>query len=250
MRRLFSSDGRSLFHRAHLLAGMALLVLLLVAMGVTSCKKEAEEGEEPDKSAKKEDIMTFEGNVKVVVGKYVFLPEVSGFDIVVQGGDTEALVGKDIRGEGEFSIDKPSILVANSIEMKDESGKWTNVFTRSEDVVLEDYMDLEDRDEFPVLEDLSYDKKTGWEDQERAKVFGALVKENNTTKISIYNDKNELVGKVIVDGFSDYSDFYIKKLRLFDKFWFYINIKETVDWSDRRRSKEMFHADVLFAGLF
>ena len=42
----------------------------------------------------------------------------------------------------------------------------------------------------------------------------------------------------------------LEKLGHFDKFWFYLDVKETVDWSQRRRTREMFHADVIFAGLF
>jgi hypothetical protein len=54
----------------------------------------------------------------------------------------------------------------------------------------------------------------------------------------------------LVDNFTDFGNYYLKKLRLFDKFWFYMNVKETIDWSERRRTREMFHADVVFAGLF
>ncbi|MBU1338330.1 MAG: hypothetical protein KKD56_04595 [Acidobacteria bacterium] len=49
---------------------------------------------------------------------------------------------------------------------------------------------------------------------------------------------------------TDFADYYIKKLRLFNEFWCYLNVKETVDWGTRRRTRELFHADLLFAGLF
>ncbi|MEW5902504.1 MAG: hypothetical protein AB1715_13645, partial [Acidobacteriota bacterium] len=58
------------------------------------------------------------------------------------------------------------------------------------------------------------------------------------------------IGKVLVDGVSDFANYYIKKLRLFDRFWFYLNIKESVDVKVRRRTRELFHADVVFAGLY
>jgi hypothetical protein len=250
MRRLILSDGKRVLFRAPLPVGLALLVLILVSAGMTSCRKAGEFAGEAEAAVQEENVMSFQGNVKMAVGKYVFLPEIRGFDIVVQGGDTGSLVGKDVRGEGALLEDKPSILMANTIDMKDESGQWTNVFTRTEDVTLDDYLDLVERNEFPVFEELSYDKKDAWEDQVRAKVFGALEEEGEISKIAVYNEKDEMVGKIIVDGLSDFSKYYIQKLRLFDKFWFYVTIKETVEWRVRRNTKEMFHADVLFAGLF
>jgi len=39
-------------------------------------------------------------------------------------------------------------------------------------------------------------------------------------------------------------------LRLFNRFWFYLDIKDTVDKKVRLKTKELFHADVLLAGLF
>jgi hypothetical protein len=53
-----------------------------------------------------------------------------------------------------------------------------------------------------------------------------------------------------VDSFSDYAQFYLQKLSLFEQFWFYLEVKDTVEWRARRRTREMFHADVLHAGLF
>ena len=47
---------------------------------------------------------------------------------------------------------------------------------------------------------------------------------------------------------STYADYYVTKLRLFDKFWFYVKIKDTVD--RRTRTKEIFHADIFDVGLF
>ncbi|HQH46622.1 MAG TPA: hypothetical protein PLQ86_11710, partial [Candidatus Aminicenantes bacterium] len=58
------------------------------------------------------------------------------------------------------------------------------------------------------------------------------------------------VGKVIVDSKSTFAEFYAGKLKLFDKVWFYLNIKDSVDKALRAKSKEMFHADVVFIGLY
>jgi hypothetical protein len=124
------------------------------------------------------------------------------------------------------------------------------VFTRTEEVSLEDYLDTSTRGEFEILEDLSYDKKRVWEGKEKAKIYGRLEKTNGDDVIFVLDGEGKQVGKVLVDVFTDFGEYYHKKLRLFDKYWFYVNIKETVDWRERRRTREMFHADVMFAGLF
>ena len=49
---------------------------------------------------------------------------------------------------------------------------------------------------------------------------------------------------------TDFANYYIHKLRLFDRFWVYLNVKDTVDAKVRRKTRELFHADVLFAGLY
>jgi len=77
-----------------------------------------------------------------------------------------------------------------------------------------------------------------------------LEQNEDAVSIVVLNDKDREVGRIIVDNIDDVADFYIKKLNLFDKFWFYIDVKETVEWNTRRRSRELFHADVLFAGLY
>jgi len=234
--------------------GVIVLVFLLAAFGSVSCKKgvEGETGEEA--AGIQEGIMPFEGTVKAVVGKYVFLPEVSGFDIVIQGnlesGTLESLIDKEVRGEGEISPDTPSILVANTLEVIEDSGDWANIFTRTEEPVLEDFLDLNAREEFVALADLSYDKKDIWEQNEKAKVYGSLEKNDAGDKIVVFDEEGKEIGKVLVDNYTDFCQFYLEKLGHFDKFWFYLNVKETVDWSQRRRTREMFHADVVFAGLF
>ena len=245
-----------------LILGLTVLAFLFVSAGSTSCKKEAGEevaGEEEGATIKEEGAIEFEGTVKVAVGKYFFVPEAQGFDIVVHGEiDTSAWIGKEVKGEGEFSQERPSVLVANSIDIKDEGGGWTNVYTRTEEVVLDDYLDLKTREGFQALRDLEYDKKQGWEDVETAKVYGKLEKQTvaegeeqkDIYKVTVLGEEDKELGIIIIDGFTDFSQYYIEKLRLFDKFWFYINIKDTVDWSVRRRTRELFHADVLCAGLF
>ena len=234
--------------------GMMLVAFLLVAFGSVACQR-AEQGDTGEEGTGiQEGIMPFEGIVKAVVGKYVFLPEASGFDIVIQGnlesGDVQSLIDKQVRGEGDISIDTPSILVANTLEVKGDNGDWTNVFTRTQEVDLEDFLDLNDREEFVVPAGLSYDKKDMWEEAERLKVYGTLERNDNGDKIVVFDDEGKEVGRILVDRYTDFCRFYLEKLAHFDKFWFYLNVKETVDWTLRRRTREMFHADVVFAGLF
>ncbi len=259
-----STEGKNKQEKIVLTLGFSLLALLLVIGGSISCKKKAGEemalGEEG--LVAKEGIILFEGVVNVGIGKYLFIPEASGFDIIVQGplesGDVSTLVGKEIKGRGAFSPEKPSILIANDIEVKESERDWRNVFTRTEEFVIDDYLDLEAREKFKVLKNLSFEKKEGWEGIERAKIYGKLEMETVTEgeeekeifRIIVLDAKDDEVGKIIVDNFTDFSQYYIKKLRFFDKLWFYFTVKDTVEWRVRRRTQELFHADVLFSGLF
>ncbi len=236
---------------------LSTLVFLLIAAGSVACKKGAEE-----KSDSQENIIPFEGVAKVGIGKYLYVPEVQGFDIIVQGqvdsGDASVLVDKEVRGSGEFSPDRPSILVATRIDVKEAGRTWRNVFTKTEEVVLDDYFDVETREGFEILEGISFDKAEVWEGKEKGKVYGMLEKETVTEgdeqkdvyTIVVVNENNEEVGRILVDSISDSALFYVKKLRLFDKFWFYLTIKETLPFRTRVSTSKLFHADVLFSGLF
>ena len=68
--------------------------------------------------------------------------------------------------------------------------------------------------------------------------------------MAILSDNDREVGKILVDNISDFAQYYVKKLGLFDRLWFYVNVKDTVEWSVRRKTRDLFHADILFAGLF
>ncbi len=236
---------------------LSILASLLVVAGSPACKKSAEE--EVDSQ---EAVIEFEGVAKVGVGKYLYVPEAQGFDIIIHGqvdsGDASVLVDKEVRGQGEFSPEIPSILVANSIDVKESGRNWRNVFTRSEDVVLDDYLETKIRDEYEALTDLAFDKREGWEGKGKGKIYGRLFKETVTEgeeqkdiyKIVVLNEQNQEIGTVLVDNMADSAIFYTKKLRLFESLWFYLTIKDTVAWRTRSQTSELFHADVLFAGLF
>jgi hypothetical protein len=231
----------------------ALLVCAIVIAGEVACG--TAEKDTSSMEANEEGIIEFEGTAKVAVGKYFFVPEAGGFDIVVQGSleteDTDALEGKQVRGEGKVDEQNPSVLIAETLEIKDESGNWRNIFTRTEEVLLEDYMDLDQREEFSPIEGLAYNKKDSWEGNDKAKVYGEFSESEEGKKIIVYDpEENDEIGSIIVDNMSDFAAFYMNKLEIFEKYYFYVEIKETVDWSTRRRTREMFHADIIFAGLF
>jgi hypothetical protein len=191
----------------------------------------------------------YEGTVKVGFGKYMYLPQARGFDIVTEGFDAATLVDKEIRLKGALLMDKPSLFRADSVEVKDASGSYSTVYTRSQDVTFGDFMDQEGRSAFATLAIANVNKAEDWEGKGNAKVYGR-VQEGTPTYIVLADDKGKEVGKIIVDAMTDYAKFYLKKLRLFDKFWFYLTVKESIDKKVRPKTKELFHADVLFAGLF
>jgi hypothetical protein len=232
--------------------GLSLLTFFIL-LGSVSCQK-GEEVVEDESLTAEEGIIHFEGTIKVAHGKYVYIPEARGFDILVEGdvsGGIEGLVGQEVKGEGEFSPEKPALLIANTIDVKDSSGSYQNVFTRSADVVFEDWMNMAARDEmFPILENLAYNKNDAWEGKERAKIFGKLESGEDKSTITVVDAKGNRIGSIIVDSVNEFAEYYMLKLSLFEKFWFYLDVKETVDWRTRRRTRELFHADVLFAGLY
>jgi len=256
-------EGKKKFRLICRVVGLSLLVILFLTTGNISCKKEAEEGAVGDEvTVVKAGMNEFEGVVKVSVGKYFFIPGAKGIDMILQGeseaGDASSLVDKEVRVRGEFSPESPSILVVDSIDVKEEDTDWRNIFTRTEEAVLDDYVDSKVREEFEVLKDLDYKEKEGWEGKGKVKIYGKLEKttitegeeEKDVHNIIVLDEKENEVGKVIVDSITDYAQYYLKKLRLFDKFWFYADLKETVEWGTRRTTRELFHADVVFAGLF
>lgn len=233
------------------------LGLLFVFAGTMACQKKAAESA-AEASQLQKPANEFEGTVKTALGKYLYLEKAQGFDIVLQGFDAASLLGKDIRVKGELLLDRPSIFRADTVEVKGASGVYSNVFTRTQNLTMEDFIDVKARESFPTLTITGINKPEDWENKGKAKIFGKIqettVKEGGADKpityIVVSDDKGKEVGKIIVDKLSDYSKYYLKKLRLFDKFWFYLAVKESVDKKVRPRTKELFHADVQFAGLF
>ena len=244
-----------------LIVGLSLLAFALVIAGGISCKKAPEAAKPGEQAAAPAATNEFEGTVKVALGKYLYLPTAQGLDIVVQGkvgsGGASALIGKDIRVKGKISTDKVSIYIADSIDVK-EGGQWRTAFTRTEEPALNDYLDTKDRYNYAALTITNFNKQEEWEGKGKVRIFGKLLKTTVTeggaqkeiTYVVLSDDKGKEIGKIIVDSFTDYTQYYLQKLRLFDKFWFYLNVKDTVDKKVRAKSHELFHADVFFIGLF
>jgi hypothetical protein len=228
-------------------AGILGLCVLLTLGGVAFSQEKAEE------TAPAKPTNEFEGTVKVGLGQYFYLPTAQGYDIAIQGqvegGDASKLIGQDIRVKGDLLLDKPSIFRADSIEVK-QGGSYRNVYTRTADLVLPDYVDPVTRDTFPVLAITSALKNEEWEGKGKVKVYGAIQTDQGVTSIVLVDAKGKEIGRIIVDKFTDYASYYLKKLRLFDKFWFYLDVKDTVDKKVRQKTRELFHADVFLCGLF
>jgi hypothetical protein len=258
LQKELSKEGKGKFRMISRLTLLGLLGLTVAIAGMASPKETAQSSAQQQEVAPPGGVNEYEGIVKVGLGKYFYLPSAKGFDIVVQGKiegkDASALVGKEIKVKGILLKDEPSVFVADSIEIK-EAGQYRNVFTRTGEVTLEGHISARDRLGFPALTVTSATKNEEWEGKGKVKVHGALTKittaeGKETEAIVVTDDKGKEVGKILVDKKTDCALYYIKKLRLFDKFWFYINIKDTVDAKVRKKTRELFHSDLLFAGLY
>lgn len=237
---------------------LSLLALIVAGPGLTFSQEIAQPANEQESVTPPGGVNEYEGTVKVGLGKYFYLPSAKGFDILVQGKvegqDAGVLVGKEVRVKGALFKDDPSVFVADSIEIK-EAGQYRNVFTRTGEITLEDHLSARDRQAFQVLKITSADKNEEWEGKGKVKVQGVLAKGKTTEgkevdTIILSDDKGKEVGRILIDSETDFALYYIKKLTLFDQFWFYINVKNTVDAKVRKKTRELFHADLLFAGLY
>jgi hypothetical protein len=190
----------------------------------------------------------FEGTVKAALGKYLYLPETKGLDIIVAGnveGGVESLVGKEVRVKTSVLPDKSNLLLAESMEIK-EGGAYRLIYTRSGEPDFSDYLDQHVRDEYAALNITDLKKPEDWAGKTKIKVYGQLV----DSSIVITDKKGKEIAKIVVDKMTDYARFYMKKLRLFDKFWFYVNVKEQMDKKTMAKTKEIMKGDVVFCGLF
>ncbi|MCJ7611578.1 MAG: hypothetical protein MUP19_04880 [Candidatus Aminicenantes bacterium] len=248
--------------RAMGILGVCALAFVLMLAGGVACKKDSEttlaQAAQESLTTIKEGLNEFKGTVKVASSKYLYIPEIQGMDILVQGmPDLAGLEGKAVKVVGEFNRERPSLLVANQIDTQ-EDGSTTTVFNRTAEPDYSDYVDLMERAAYPALKIVNVNKTDAWEGRAKGKVFGKLQKQTVTEggasqdvfRAAVNDESGKLAGYVILGQFTDYSAYYLKKLRLFDSFWFYLNIKSTVDAKTRVKTKDLFNADVACVGLF
>ena len=230
---------------------LGIMVVLLVAFGNIACTKAAEqtaEGEQAVAAPTNE----YEGAAKVGVGKYLYLPQAQGYDVLIQGQispSTSELVGQTIKMKGEMNIERPSILVADSVELKEGEGQYRSIFTRAEEPSLPDFFEPSERDAYQMVTITNVNRSEEWEGKGKIKVLGKMQK-GNVNYVVVYDDREREIGKIILDSASDYAVYYDSKLRLFDKHFYYLNVKESVDRKLRAKNREMFHADLVFTGLY
>ncbi len=245
--------------RTRTFAILGVLALALILTAGAACKKAEETAatNEPTTTIK-EGLNEFEGTVKIASAKYLYIPEIQGMDVLVPGmADLASLDGKAVKVQGEFNRERPSLLVATKIDVQ-QDGAYQTVFTRTAEPDFSDYVDLKERENYPLLSIVNINKPDAWEGKAKGKVFGKLQKQTvneggatkEVTRIPVNDDKGKLVGYVVVDQFSDYASYYLQKLRLFDSFWFYLNIKSSFDARTRVKTKDLFTADVACIGLF
>ena len=216
------------------------LAILVAFAGTVACQKKAET---PAAEAVKA-VTEFEGVVRAALGRYMYLSTAQGFDIVLPGLDAATLMGKTIKVKGNLLADHPPVFLADTVE----SGGQT-VYTRSQDFKAEDFVDMKVREAVKPLAVTGIGKPEEWEGKGEIKIYGTLQK-GDVNYIVLSDDKGKELAKIIIDSTTLYANYYIQKLRLFDKFWFYLNVKDSVDKKIRTKTKEIFHADVVGAGLY
>ena len=260
-----------MFHKAGFgrivgIAGLSFLALVLISSGI-ACKKAGEAGASPAEggaaavepqagSGIKEGLNEVTGKVKTALGNYFYLPQVPGFDFSVtgqiQGGDATTLIDKEVVVKALFNRQEPNLLVAQSIDLKDGAVP-TNVYTTTDPASPGDHFTQIKRAGYAEIKVTNLNKSEDWEGKGKGKAFGKLIPgpNNQGNYISILDPANDKeTAKVIVDSLTTYASYYIKKLRLFDTYYFYLTIKDSVAKNLRAKAKEIFHADVVAIGLY
>ena len=222
------------------IAVLGLAVLAALAGTVACGKKEAE-----TKAETQAAVTEFEGTVLAALGRYMYLSTAQGFDIVAPGFNAATLKGKTVKVKGNLLVDHPPVFLADSIE----TGPGAVAYTRSQEFMAEDFIEMKVREAVPALAITGAAKPEEWAGKLQAKVYGKLEK-GDVTRIVLADAKDKEMAKIVVGGVSTYAEYYLQKLRLFDKFWFYLKVKDTLDNRTRTRTKEIFNADVIGVGLY
>lgn len=226
--------------------GIVLLALGVVGLvfASTACQKKSATPAAQAEVQKPKNM--YEGTVKLAVGKYIYVPSAQGVDIIAEGFDGGSLVGKEIKVNGEVLPNAAWIFRADSIEVKQGAGSYNKVFTRSADLNIAEVIDMKTRETYQTLTLTTVNKPEEWEGKGKAKIFGKL----DGGKIVVVGADGKEVGRILVDNETTFAKYYIGKLHLFDKMYFYINVKDSVEIRTRVKTKDLFHADVVFAGLY
>jgi hypothetical protein len=240
---------------------VSVLVCLLILSGSVACKKAEKAAPvqpvaEKETNAIKEGVNDIAGTVKSALGKYFYVGQLPGFDIAtdgpVEGGDASALLGKEVKVKAAYSREKFSLLVAQAIEIKEGETQFKSVYAKADAAAPADFFLQKDRPDFAEIKIANIAKSADWEGKGKGKAFGKIIAaaDGKPTAISVIDDKGKETAKIVIDSMSDYATYCLKKLRLFDTNWFYFNIKDSVDPKLRAKAKEVFHAEVVFAGLY
>lgn len=225
--------------------GIFLLVLGTISLVFvsTACKKETAPAVKQQEVQKPQNM--YEGTVKMAVGKYLYLPTAKGMDMIAEGFNASSVLGKEVRVNGEVLPDKPWIFRADAIEVK-QGGSYSKVFTRSAEPNISEIMDMNSRTAYQGLLITGVKDASEWEGKGKAKAYGQL----QGSMIILTAESGAEIGKIVVDNMNDFAKFYMTKLHLFEKAWFYFNVKNSVDAAARTKTKELFHADVVYVALY
>ena len=250
-----------MIRKSGIAAVAGVLACLLFFSGTVSCKKAeeavpAKTAAEKETNTIKEGVNDIAGTVKSALGKYFYVSQLPGFDIAidgpVEGGDAAVLLGKDVKVKAAYTREKFSLLVAQGIEVKEGETQFKSVYAKADAAAPADFFQQKDRPDYAEIKIASIAKSADWEGKGKGKVFGKIIAaaDGKPTAISVVDGKGKEMAKILIDSMSDYASYCLKKLRLFDTIWFYFNIKDSVDPKLRAKAKEVFHAEVVFAGLY
>ena len=237
--------------------GIIVVAIMMILAGGIACKKAPQPGQKTEAAAApgetatmiKEGVNELSGTVKSALGKYFYISQHPGFDFAAEGSidnaDAAALLNKEVKVKAVFNRETPSLLLAQSIDIKESETQFKNVFNKAETAVPADYFSQKARPEYAALKISNINKNEDWEGKGKGKVEGKPISgaDGKITGISILGGDGKEIGKVIVDSSSEFANYYIKKLRLFDSFWFYLNIKDSIAKNLRPKNKELLCCD-------
>jgi hypothetical protein len=234
----------------HALISVGAVAFLLLASGSLACKKAETPAagenlvQAADGSNLVEGLNEISGTVKSALGKYFYVSELPGYDIVaagpIEGGDASTLLGKEIKASVIFNRQFPSFLIAQSIGIKEGENQYKPVFAGTDIALPADAFAQKSRPDYPALVLAGINRPADWEGKGKGKVRGKLI--------AGAGEQGQDIS--VIDSMTEYANYYVKKLRLFDSYWFYLDIKDSVAANLRAKNREMFHADIVFVGLY